>query len=635
MGLPKMGGLAGKILRVDLGNRKISTEDTEKYARFYLGGRALNSFLLLNELSPGTRHSDPENMLIFGVGCLVGTLAPGACRVSIDTKSAYNQGKGSANFGGHFGAELKFAGFDHVVITGKSPEPVYLWVHDGEVEIKSAASLWGRTTGETEARLREELGDPRVQVASIGPAGENGVRGSIIFTTPGKAAAGSGVGWVMGNKNLKAIAVRGRGEIRTADPKGFRAAVDRSLKKIKASPHAEGWRKGIIEAKFLPESPVWDFFASVRNGQDEYWPMEKRINLASLERGVPKYKKKMMSCFACPVGCIPFSKIDEGKYKGTRGAGYWINSATYSTKLDLDQAEASLRFHLMMNELGLDGDMCSTSLAWAFECFEKGLLTLEDCDGLGLRWGDEEAILEMQRKLAYREGIGDFLGDGVKESARRLGKGSEFFASHMKGQDSVDPYRAGKGWGFGCAISPVGGRHLRGAVSAPSVTGPKNLAWTPTQYENIPEAVFWQSQTKEIEDLAGFCIFVGTWSGAHALEVSDYADLISSATGLALTEEELMRVARRGVNLEKAFNTLHAGFDRGDDYPPRRFMEEEIQTGPYAGTKCEKEKWDEMLDRFYELNGWDRQTGWPTRKGMEELGLGEIAEMLERGGRLR
>lgn len=175
---------------------------------------------------------------------------------------------------------------------------------------------------------------------------------------------------------------------------------------------------------------------------------------------------------------------------------------------------------------------------------------------------------------------------------------------------------------------------MRGAVSAPSVTGPKNLAWTPTQYENIPEAVFWQSQTKEIEDLAGLCIFVGTWSGAHALEVSDYTDLISSARGLELTEEELMKIARRGVNLEKAFNTLHAGFDRRDDYPPRRFMEEEIQTGPFAGAKCERKKWDEMLDRFYELNKWDRQTGWPTRKGLEELGLGEIAERLKKVGRL-
>ena len=622
-------------MRVDLDARKVSSEETEKYARDFLGGRSLNSFLLWNEMSPATKHSDAENMLIFGAGCLVGTMSPGACRVSIETKSPFSDGKGSANFGGHFGSELKFAGFDHIVFTGRSAEPVYLWIHDGEAEIKSAASLWGRTTGETEAQLRRELGDPRIQVASIGPAGENGVRGSIVFSSPGKAAGGSGVGWVMGSKHLKAIAVRGHGEIKVADPKRFMAAVDRSLKKIEASPYTAGWRKGIIEAKFLPESPAWDFFASPRNGQDEYWPLEKRKNLVGSERGVPKYKKKTMSCFSCPVGCLPYSRIVEGKYKGTKGVGYWINSATYSTKLDLDDPEASLLYHFMLNELGLDGDMCSTSLAWAFECFEKGLLRKEDCDGLELRWGDAAAIFAMQRKLAYREGIGDFLADGVKESARKLGRGSEFFATHMKGQDSVDPYRAAKGWGFGVAISPVGGRHLRGAVSTPQVTGPKDLRWAPNAYENIPEAVFWQSQAKEIEDMAGFCIFVGTWSGAHALEISDYAALISSALGMEFTEEELMKVARRGLNLEKAFNTLHAGFDRSDDYPPPRYMEEPVPSGPYAGVRCEKDKWDEMLNRFYELNAWDRETGWPTRRGLKELGFGEIADKLFQAGRLR
>ena len=635
MGLHKLGGLAGRILRVDLSARKVFSEKIEGYARDFLGGRSLNSFLLWNEMSPETKYSDAENMLIFGAGCLVGTMAPGACRVSIETKSPFSNGKGSANFGGHFGSELKFAGFDHIVVTGKSAEPVYLWIHDGEAEIKSAASLWGRTTGETEAQLRRELGDARIQVASIGPAGERGVRGAIVFTSPGKAAGGSGVGWVMGSKQLKAIAVRGHGAVKVADPKRFMAAVDRALKKIEASPYTEGWRKGIIEAKFLPESPAWNFFASPRNGQDEYWPLEKRINLVSLERGVPKYKKKTMSCFSCPVGCLSYSRIEEGKYKGTKGVGYWINSATYSTKLDLDDPEASLRYHLMLNELGLDGDMCSTSLAWAFECFEKGLLRREDCDGLELHWGDAAAIFAMQRKLAYREGIGDFLADGVKESARKLGRGSEFFATHMKGQDSVDPYRAAKGWGFGVAISPVGGRHVRGAVSAPQVTGPKDLCWSPNDYKNIPEAVFWQSQAKEIEDMAGFCIFVGTWSGAHALEISDYAALISSALGMEFTEEELMKVARRGLNLEKAFNTLHAGFDRSDDYPPPRYMEEPIPSGPYAGVRCERDKWDEMLSRFYELNAWDRETGWPTRQGLEELGLRDIADKLFQAGRLR
>ena len=289
----------------------------------------------------------------------------------------------------------------------------------------------------------------------------------------------------------------------------------------------------------------------------------------------------------------------------------------------------------MANQLGLDGDMCTVSLAWAFECFEKGLFTREDTNELDLKWGDEEAILEMQRRLAYRDGIGAFLADGVKESARKLGKGSDAFAIHMKGQDSVDPYRVIKGWGLGISTSPVGGRHLRGAVSTPEVTGPRDLKWSPTEYENAPEAVFWQSQTKEIEDMAGLCIFVGTWSGAHALEVTEYAELISPAMGIQLKEEDLMLIARRGINLEKAFNTIHAGFTRKDDYPPRRYMEEPIKSGPHAGQRCDKEKWDEMLDRFYELHGWDKETSWQTRECLDTLGLEDVAERLERAGRLK
>jgi len=250
------GGLVGKILRVDLGTRKISTEDTEKYARRFISGRTINSSILLNEMAPETKWSDAENMLIFGVGCLVGTLAPGACRVSIDTKSAYNNGKGSANFGGHFGPELKYAGFDNVVITGKAENPVYLWVHDGDAELRDASSVWGKTTFETEEILREELGDNRIQVASIGPAGENKVRGSIVFNNPGKVAGGSGVGCVMGDKNLKAIAVRGHGVVKVAEPSRFIAAVNKALEKIKACPYIKEWRQGIIEAGFLPESPA-------------------------------------------------------------------------------------------------------------------------------------------------------------------------------------------------------------------------------------------------------------------------------------------------------------------------------------------------------------------------------------------
>lgn len=629
------GAVAGKILRVDLTRGKTWTEETAAHAKRFLGGRAINSLILLNEMSPETRWSDPENMLIFGVGCLVGTMAPAACRVSIDTKNAYTGGKGSANFGGHFGPELKFAGFDHVIITGKADRPVYLWICDGKAEIRDASGIWGKTTYETEEILQKELGDNRIEIACIGPAGENLVRGACVVSDMAKVAGGSGAGCIMGAKNLKALVARGHGSIRVADPGRFMKAVDSAFAKINTSPRASRWRKGIIMAYCLPDSPLWDIGGEmIRNGQIGNWPMEKRVNLVGMEKGVPSFQKNVLACFNCPVGCNPHFEIQEGPYKGTRGTGYWINSAFYTTRFDVDDAAASIKFHLLTNQLGLDGDTTATVLAWAFECFQRGLIGKEDTGGLALEWGNGEAMNEMVRKLAYREDFGDFLADGALEAARKLGKGSDAFAIQVKGQDTSDAFRIQKGWGLGCSTSPCGPRHLRGAVGSTFHSGPKDLPRETTQYENQPEAVFWQLRSKEIEDITGICNYMGSYSGARALEPADYVELVAAAMGIEIDEAEFMRLGQTAHNLEKAFNTLHAGFTREDDYPPRRYMEEPINAGPYAGFKCDREAWDLMLDRFYELHGWDVGTGWQTRRGLQQMGLEDVAARLEKAGRL-
>jgi len=630
------GGLAGKILRVNLNRKEVTTEDTEKYAKRFIGGRAVNNLILINEVPLQTKWSDPENMLIFGAGCLDGTMTPGACRISVDTINVFNNGKGSANAGGYFGPELKFAGFDHVVITGRADKPVYLWLQDGDVEIRDASSIWGKTTFETEEILRRELADSNIEIASIGPAGENLVRGSCILIDCSKAAGGSGVGCVMGVKKLKAIAVRGHGAIKVAEPDRFMKVVNAALQKIKDSPRTYIQRRGNIVGRFYPDSPMWNSHADmIRNGQLGYWPIEKRAKLIGSELGVPKYMRKMTAGFACPAGCIPYSRIDEGKYQGTQGRGYWINSSWWALMSGIDNPDASLRYHIQANQLGLDGDDSAAVIAWAFECYQRGLLIKEDTDGLELDWGNADAWLKLQEKLAYRQGIGDLLADGAKEAARNLGKNSEKFAITMKGQDSVDPYRACKAWGFGVATSPVGGRHLRGAASESGVIGPKTgLQYSTDKYENVPEAVFWEACAKEIEDITGICSYLGTYTGAFALEPFDYTQLINSAMGLNLIEDELMLIGRRGINLEKAFNTLHTDFDRKDDYPPTRYMEEPISSGPRAGFKCDREEWDKMLDRFYELHGWDKRTGLQTRSGLVKLGMEDIADRLEKAGRL-
>ncbi|MGA2463049.1 MAG: aldehyde ferredoxin oxidoreductase family protein [Thermodesulfobacteriota bacterium] len=630
------GGLAGKILKVDLSTRKIQAEETEAYAKEFIGGRAINSFILFNELERGIQWSDSKNLLIFGAGALVGTLTPGACRVSIETKNVFNNGKGSANVGGHFGPELKYAGFDHIVISGKSDRPVYLWIESGRAELRDAKLIWGKTTFETEEMLEKEHGFKKIRVASIGPAGENLVRGSGIVCDRAKVAGGSGVGCVMGDKKLKAVVVCGQGgSIKVAEPDRFFQAVDIALKKVGESPLSEMMKKITLAGRWSdPKSANWDYLISARNGQDDFWEIEKRVKLTNQETGFPKYRKSISACFMCPVGCMPFSEINEGPFKGTRGEGFWSNTVMDAVRLDITDPQGVIKAWILANELGLDTDFATSVISWAFECYEKGLLTEKDTDGLKLEWGDVNAFIEMLKKLAYRQGIGDFLAQGVKAASEQLGRGSEQFAIHVKGQDSIEPFRVPKGWALGVATSPVAGRHLRGTSIGGTRFGPPNTSFNAHTSEDQPKYVVWQSLTKEMEDMLGICVYVGTWSGAYALEPSDYVALTNGVMGTDLTEEDLFLIARRSYNLEKAFNTLHTDFDRKDDYPPKRFMEEPVKSGPYKGFRCEKENWDKMLDQFYELQGWDRKTGLQTRTSLIKLGMENVAQRLEKAGRL-
>jgi len=630
------GGLAGKILKVDLSTRKIQAEETEAYAKEFIGGRAINSFILFNELERGIQWSDSKNLLIFGAGALVGTLTPGACRVSIETKNVFNNGKGSANVGGHFGPELKYAGFDHIVISGKSDRPVYLWIESGRAELRDAKLIWGKTTFETEEMLEKEHGFKKIRVASIGPAGENLVRGSGIVCDRAKVAGGSGVGCVMGDKKLKAVVVCGQGgSIKVAEPDRFFQAVDIALKKVGESPLSEMMKKITLAGRWSdPKSANWDYLISARNGQDDFWEIEKRVKLTNQETGFPKYRKSISACFMCPVGCMPFSEINEGPFKGTRGEGFWSNTVMDAVRLDITDPQGVIKAWILANELGLDTDFATSVISWAFECYEKGLLTEKDTDGLKLEWGDVNAFIEMLKKLAYRQGIGDFLAQGVKAASEQLGRGSEQFAIHVKGQDSIEPFRVPKGWALGVATSPVAGRHLRGTSTGGTRFGPQNTSFNAHTSEDQPKYVVWQSLTKEMEDMLGICVYVGTWSGAYALEPSDYVALTNGVMGTDLTEEDLFLIARRSYNLEKAFNTLHTDFDRKDDYPPKRFMEEPVKSGPYKGFRCEKENWDKMLDQFYELQGWDKKTGLQTRTSLIKLGMENVAQRLEKARRL-
>jgi len=632
------GCLAGKVLRIDLSNKKIWTEETKSYAEKTLGGRGINSLIMINEIEPKVKWYDPENLLCFGVGSLVGTMTPGACRVDISTINVFSGGKGSANVGGFWGPELKYAGFDNLIIVGKSKKPVYLYISDNNVEIRDASSIWGKDIYETENILRKEIRDEHIKIACIGPAGENRVRGSAIMIDTAKAAGGSGVGCVMGDKGLKAIVVRGHGKIAVAEPEKFMKTVAKCYQKCKKEPNAEMMRKSAMNLYSNPEWENWNTNIVIKNGQDDQWEKEKRIRLMNPTTGVPSMQKGARACYLCPIGCMPFMEINKGKYKGDKGEGFWINTIMgHACRFDISDPESVVESWLLTNRLGLDGDYVAAGLSWVFELYEKGIITKKDTDGLELDWGNSEALIKMIKKLAYREGIGNLLADGMVKAAQKIGHNSEYYLIQVKGQPSIEPFRIPKGWALAVSTSPVAGRHLRGATMGSNRYGPKPRPgnFGVTNYQNQANGVVWQGKTKELEDNLGICNYVGTWTGANFLTITDFTELINAGMGLNLNEEELMEhFAAIGRNLEKAFTTLHTNMSREDDFPPKRFREEEVKSGPYKGFKIEENKYNKMLDEFYELWGWDKKTGMQTRTGLEKLGLKSIAEKLAKQDKL-
>jgi len=635
--MEKQFSFGGKVLRVDLTSGKVWTEPTKKYAQRFLGGRGVNNWILYDEVKPWVTPFDPANRLIFGAGVLVGTLAPCATRHSIDGKSPMTGGVGSANSCGHFAPELKFAGYDHIVFQGRSRRPVYLWIDDDQVEILDASHIWGKTTWDTDDLIEEELGDDEVQIACIGPAGENLVRSACIITNRARSASRCGLGAVMGSKNLKAVAVRGSGSIEVAYPERFMEVVDETWEKIKSSGAASKVRNphSLNEANLMP----------VRNFQDAYMSPDKLDKLMP-EVYEEKCEIRRLGYFACPIYCSRLYKVRSGQYAGLVSEGLHANDLLNWVgrfDLDLDDPAAMIKLHALCNEYGLDQDNASCSIAWAFECYQRGIFTQKDTDGLKLEWGDYQVVAELLRKVAYREGLGDLLAEGSKRASQIVGKGSEGFAIHVKGQDSMEPMRTSKGWALGCGVSTRGGTHTRGAAFI-EMTGdiPPEVCekiWGvqvegPLSYENKAKLVVYYERLQAVLDSLGVCLFSSNYNGPSLLDPDDLAELYSAATGRDIDGDELMRIGERIHNIEKAFNVLHAGFSRRDDYPPQRLMEEPVKSGPMRGERLHREKWGQMLDEYYELHGWDKETGWQTRKCLEDLDLRRIADDLEKVGRV-
>lgn len=633
---------AGKILRVNLGNGKISVESTLKYAKEWLGASGIAIKILYDGLRSWVTPYDPANKLIFGAGALVGTPAPGACKSNLSTLGPVIGGWASSCSDSYAGGQLKYAGYDSVVIEGKAHTPVYLWICDGKVELRDALRLWGQTTWKTLAAIRKELADDTLHTVSIGPAGENLVRGACVIQDRGRAFGRCGTGAVMGSKNLKAIVVKGTGAIRVAHAQGFMATVARIRKMFDGLKSVEGMQKyGTLRGLDAKQRICGVNF---KNFQECILP-EEMLSAVDPCKMIDRYEVARQSFPGCAIGCGRHLRVTEGPYAGLETECNQMEVLlTLQTRLAVAEPTFMLKANALCNQMGLDVDAAGGPIGWAMECFQRGILTEKDTDGLKLNWGDAGVALELIRKICLRQGFGDILAEGCARAADLIGRGSAYYAMHIKGQDLYEPLRGALGWCLGTTTSTRGGGHTTGAAAdmrvlpeneerVKAIFGVRN-PW-PQEYEDKAKIVTYMELLHRVNNCLGICHFNTIHGDWEQVDLPHLAELFSTATGWSTSVEDLKRLAMKQVHLEKAFNLRHTDFDRKDDLPTPRDMAEPIPGGKLAGWKIDEEKYGWMLDEYYDLHGWDRQTSFPKRETLIKSGLADVAMDLEKIGKLR
>jgi aldehyde:ferredoxin oxidoreductase len=648
--------IAGKILHVDLSKRKTWTEPVpEEWIHKFIGSRGVNAKVLWDAMEPGTDPLGPANTLIFGTGTLGGTFAPTSGRTTITCKSPATHFYLKTNVGGHWGTELKFAGYDYLVVHGAATTPVYLWIDDQRVEIREARHLWGKDVRETTRLLHEEVGDSSIQVAVIGQGGENLVYFAAVMVSFYNAAARGGAGAVMGSKKLKAVAVRGHGGVKAADPKEFyrscQVAIKNSYEDATAKfAHLYGTAGSVPMVNEARAFPSYNF----RRG---YIEGAEKIGGPYLAES--KYLKRRLGCNACVFCCHRYCEIQEGKYAGcfTGGPEYETISALGAGCGSID-LEVVIKANELCNLYGLDTISAGNLIQWAMEGYEKKIFTPQQLEGLHLEWGNGEAIVEMVKSIAHRQGLGNILADGVKRAAEKIGRGSEKWAIQAKGlEQSRVETRAAFGYALAFAVNPRGPDHLHSETIAEfgtrpggrrlikKITGDEKYA-NPRLIEKRAEIVRWHEDCFAATDSLGLCAFINT--SRFGVDPQQMADMFSAAIGKRVTEEELMRAGRRILTLEKCFN-VREGATRADDALPWRLMNEPLESlarGQDVMKAMEEKPIEDfrpinspamlnhMLDEYYDLHNWDKKTSWPYRETLEQLDLKEVIEELESRGRI-
>ena len=609
-----------RLARVDLDRMAVTREDISAIARRFLGGRGVNNYLLLKEIPRGIRPFDGENAVIFGGGLLAGSHFPGANRVNVGSLSPVTGGLGSGGAGGGFAIESRASGIDHLLISGKASKPVYIWVHDDEIEIVDAGFLWGLSTRDTVRALRDRIGDATVQIACIGPAGEKMSLNSCLIFTEERAVGRCGLGAVLGSKKVKAIAVKGNGGV-TPLGADFKELIDRAAETCRKSPVLQGLRRvgtvsyGTVEGDPHRLTPFKNY---------QYTEPAKRFRLVDFEQ----FHVGTAHVPDCPFSCAQRYRVPTGKYRGCYTEKLEGNSrGNFGERLALENPAAIIRAHELCQLYGLDVDNTSGAIAWAFECYQRKIMNTRDTGGLKLEWGNEPVILQLIEEMGKREGFGELIADGCHAAAKKLGRGSEAFCLEVKGQALQETLRAYKGWALGVVVSERGGGHTRGAPCTEFGaigSDADEKRWSPqvsqalfgfpnagdaTSYENKANLVVYYERFHAILDSIGLCYFMSNWIDPHLLSLADIAGIVSSAVGERVAAESLMETGERIVCLGKLFNQVHTGWGRQQDYPPLRLMQEPVESGPYKGERLDREAWNVLLDDYYRLHDWNATSG--------------------------
>ena len=622
-------GYAGSILRIDLSSGEVSkTPLPDELVDKYIGGRGFVAKLLYDELPPNTDPLSPENMFLAATGPLSGYFLPASGKTHFGTKSPATGGYADSNMGGHFGPALKYAGYDVLVLTGRAATPSYLFIDDEQVEIRPAESYWGMGALSCEAQLKKDLSED-FQILTIGPAGENRVRFACISHDFGRQAGRTGVGAVLGSKNIKAIAVKGTGSLPVYDIERAYAAGKEAYQKVFAKTGFKEW---------TPEGTAgitdWTNAVGVfptRNFQTSYADHHKSINGKAI---LDQLKITDKGCFCCPTPC--------GKYGHTKtdlGSAYvegpeYETIALFGGNCLLQNISEVAYANYVCDELGIDTISAGAVISWAIECFEKGILNASQV-GREIQFSDPGTVDFLLNQIARREGIGDLLAEGVKAASEKIGKGSEAFAIHVKGLEWTGyESRNAPSMMLAYMTADIGAHHNRAWVLGYDVTG----AWTNvselissgSDSEKMPKAVVRpecaqyvidSQHTRPLFDALGICRLQYMELG---FEEENYEELFHLITGKKKSWQELLTVSERIWNLTRVISNREIkNFGRRLDYPPARFYEEPIPSGPNEGYFLTKAELDVLLDEYYRARGWD-ENGIPTRETLERLGLGEL-----------